>query len=301
MEPKTFLITGGTGFIGTYLRNELMKQGHIVVVITRSPEKYKPQEAKNQRFIGWDENLISEMEKTDVVINLAGENLFGQRWTESVKKKIYNSRIETTKKLVDAIKQSESKPELLISASGVNVYNDSGDEVLTEESPPGDSFLAKVCIDWEKEAQKASEFGVRVVNPRFGIALEDDGGMIEQMKLPFRFFVGGSLGSGSQYISWIHMRDMVRGIEFPVEMKEMTGPYNLCSPNPARMDELASAIGSSMNRPSIFKVPEFALKTVLGEAAQPVLSSLNIRPAKLLSCGFEFEFEDLREALADVL
>ncbi|MEX0648626.1 MAG: TIGR01777 family oxidoreductase [Balneolaceae bacterium] len=301
MEIKKFLITGGTGFIGSNLGSELMKQGHFITVITRSPEKYKEEESKNQRFISWDANLVPEMEKTDVVVNLAGEILFGQRWTDSVKEKIYNSRINSTRKLVEAIKQAESKPRLLVSASAVGIYGDSGEDELDESSPLGDDFLAKVCIDWEKEAQKASAYNVRVVNPRFGIALEEYGGMLEQMKLPFSFFVGGSLGSGKQYVSWIHMRDLIRTIIYPVENEKIKGVYNATSPNPERMDKLAKAMGSVMNRPSIFRVPEFALKLVLGEAAQPALTSIKVQPRVLLENGFKFEYDDLREALADIL
>ena len=300
MDSKHILITGGTGFIGRYLGSELMKEGHFITIITRSPDKYKEEEAKNQRYISWDSDLISEMNTSDVVINLAGENLFGQRWTDGVKKSIYNSRILTTQKLVEAMKSADNPPELFISASAVGIYGDSGSKTLTEKSPAGDDFLAKVCIDWEKEAKKAPG-NVRVVCPRFGIALQDNGGMIEQLSIPFRFFVGGPLGNGSQYIPWVHMTDLCRAIQFPMEKKEIKGPYNVSSPNPETMNEIAKAMGSVMNRPSFFRVPEFALKLVLGEAAEPVLGSLNVQPEVLKNNGFVFMYEDLREAIADIL
>lgn len=165
MDTKKIIITGGTGFIGSYLCTELLKQGHFISIITRSPEKYSEEQSKNLRYIGWDDNLSKSMAETDVVINLVGESLFGKRWTESVKKSIYNSRIESTKKLVEAMEKSDSQPDLFISASAVGIYGDSGDKLLDESSPTGNDFLANVCKDWEKESKKAEKLGVRVVNP----------------------------------------------------------------------------------------------------------------------------------------
>lgn len=300
-EPKNILITGGTGFIGGYLCELLAREGHYLTLISRSPEKYKEEAAKNQQYIGWDDDLSRQMEKTDVVINLAGENLFGQRWTDEVKSRLYNSRIDITRDLVDAMAKAENKPSLFISASAVGYYGHRGDEILDESEPEGDDFLAGICKDWEAEAERAKEYGIRVVNPRIGIALEEDGGVIEQMKFPFTFFVGGSLGSGDQFVPWIYMQDLCRAIAFPIQSEEFEGPYNACSPNPETMSELASAMGRVMNRPSFFKVPEFALKIALGEAATPVLASLRAQPKKLQIAGFEFQFEDLEESLADIL
>lgn len=300
METKQILITGGTGFIGSYLCSELLKQGHFISIITRSPGKYSEEQSKNQRYISWDDDLAAAMNEADVVINLVGENLFGKRWTDSVKNSIYNSRIKSTKTLVDAIKDATSKPNLFISASAVGMYGDSGDKILDESSLAGDDFLAKVCKDWEEESQKAADFGVRVVNPRLGIVLEEDGGFLQIMKLPFLFFVGGPIGNGKQYLPWIHMDDLVRALIYPIENKEITGPYNVCSPQPEPMNRVADAMGNVLNRPSFFRVPEFVMKTILGEAAEPTLSSLNVQPKVLQISGFEFKFEDLEEALADI-
>lgn len=299
-KDKQILITGGTGFIGTYLGERLMRDGHYLTIITRSPEKYTEESSKNQRYISWNSDLVSEMEKTEVVINLAGENLFGKRWTDEVKKQLYNSRIDTTKKLVDAMKESENPPELLISASGVNYYGDSGDAVLDEESPAGDDFLANLCLEWEKEAQKAKEADIRVAIARLGIVLEEDGGMVEKMKLPFQLFAGGALGSGKQYISWIHMQDLCEALEFPINNKELSGAFNACSPNPVIMNELAEAMGKVLNRPSVFRVPELVLKMALGEASAPVVGSVRVQPKVLQNSGFEFQFEDIEYALADI-
>ena len=295
------LITGGTGFIGSYLCERLARNGHFLTLISRSPEKYAEESAKNQRYVSWDSDLSKEMDKADVVINLVGENLFGKRWTDEVKKRLYNSRIDLTNKLVEAIAASDSPPGLMISASGINYYGPSGNTVLTEEATSGDDFLANLCFDWEESALKAKAHGVRVAIPRIAPVLEDDDGIIDKMKLPFSLFVGGSLGSGDQYLSWIHMDDMISAIIFPIENSGISGPYNAASPNPVQMDEFAKTMGRVMNRPSLFKVPEFVLKTVLGEAATPVLASLRIQPKVLQQAGFEFQFADLEVALGDIL
>lgn len=300
MKLKKILITGGTGFIGSYLTTELLKQGHFLSIVTRSPEKYSDEQSKNMQFIGWGEDLSKAMRESDVVINLVGENLFGQRWTESVKKSIYNSRIDSTKKLIGAMRKSESKPSLFISGSAVGIYGDSGDQLLDESSPLGNDFLANVCKDWETESKKAEELGVRVVNPRIGIVMEKDGGFLQIMKLPFLFFVGGPIGDGEQYVPWVHMDDLVRALIYPIEYEELSGPYNVCSPQPESMNRIAHALGNVLNRPSFFRVPEFAMKTLLGEAADPTLASLNVQPKVLQISDFEFKFEDVEEALADI-
>jgi len=300
MKEKYILITGGTGFVGSYLRELLLKQGHYLTVVTRSPESYKSEHAKNQKFITIDEVPIV-MESIDVVINLAGENLFGQRWTDSVKKKIYDSRISITRDLVDAIRASSKKPDVFISASGINYYEPAGEDIITEESKAADDFLANVCKDWENEAIKARELGVRVVISRFGIVLEKDGGIIEKMKLPFSLFVGGAIGPGTQYLSWIHMKDLCNAIVFALENDEIDDVFNATAPEPVTMNEFASAMGSVLNRPSIFRVPEFVLNIALGEAAVPVVASLNVQPKVLQKAGFEFEFNDLEAALGSIL
>jgi len=298
---KKILITGGTGFIGKYLTQMLLKEGHFVTIITRSPGKYSEKQAKNRSYIGWDDGLVSAMNEHDTVINLVGENLFGQRWTDEVKQRIYSSRIDSTQKLVDAMSESEKKPGLFISASAVGIYGDNGSKVLDESAPAGDDFLAKVCEDWENASRKAEDFGVRVANPRIGIVLEENGGMIEKMVLPFKFGVGGPIGSGEQYVPWVHMTDLCNALLFPMENESVSGPYNACSPEPETMNTLAKKMGKVLNRPSLFRVPEFVLNIALGEAAKPVLSSLRVQPKVLQTSGFDFIFDDLEEALADIL
>jgi uncharacterized protein (TIGR01777 family) len=296
-----FLITGGTGFIGQELRETLLKKGHNLVIVTRSSKKYEDEAATNQRFVSWDDDLISEMNSVDVVINLAGENIFGQRWNDEIKERIYNSRIDSTRSLVESMKQADKKPSVFISASASGIYGDQGDSILTEEHKAANDFLANVCVDWEKESQKAKEYGVRVVNPRIGIVFEDGGGALEKMIPPFKFFVGGPIGDGKQYMSWIHRSDLVNALIFPVEKEEMVGAYNVCSPNPATMIEVSDTLGDVMNRPSFFRVPTFALELAFGEAAQPITGSIRMQPKKLQVHGFEFRYEELEEALADIL
>ncbi|MEX0995392.1 MAG: TIGR01777 family oxidoreductase, partial [Balneolaceae bacterium] len=235
-----FLITGGTGFIGTYLRSRLLKEGHYVTIITRNPKRYQEEHSTNQRFIHWDEDLSDELAESDVVINLAGQNLVGVRWTDKLKELIYTSRIDSTRQLVDAMKKAKKKPNLFISASAAGYYGDNGDKVVDESTPPGNDFLAKVCQDWESEALQAKELGIRVAIPRMGIPLQDDGGMVAKMKLPFQLFVGGPVGDGKQYIPWLHMDDLCRALIYPVEHERLEGPYNVNAPNPVTMNELAS-------------------------------------------------------------
>ena len=295
------LITGGTGFVGNELRTMLLKEGHNLVIVTRSPKKYENENAKNQRFISWEDDLVSEMEKMYAVVNLAGENIFGQRWTEDVKKRIMDSRVQTTVRLVEAMKNAKSRPEVFVSASASGYYGNRGDDILTESEPASDDFLARVCVEWEKASHEAEDLGIRVVNPRIGIVLEKGGGALEKMVPAFQFFVGGPIGNGEQYMSWVHRTDLCKAIIFPINNKEINGPYNVNSPNPVTMNEFSETLGNIMNRPSIFRVPRFALDIILGEAAKPVTDSIRMQPKELQVAGFDFRFEDLEEALSDIL
>lgn len=295
------IITGGTGFIGEELQNLLLRRGHNLVIITRSPGKYADESANNLRYKGWDDALSDEMDSADAVINLAGENIFGQRWNEEVKERILSSRIESTRKLVDAMKSAASPPEVFISASASGIYGDNGDIIQTEDSEISDDFLAEVCVKWEAESRKAEELGVRVANPRIGIVLEKGGGALEKMIPPFQFFVGGPVGNGKQYMSWIHLADLCEALIHPLEQKDFEGPYNVCSPEPATMNEFAETLASVMNRPNIFRVPGIALEVLYGEGAKPIMDSIRMQPKKLQVSGFSFRFEDLKTALADII
>lgn len=295
------LITGGTGFIGSYLRNMLLREGHYLSIVSRSPKEYQDETAKNQQFVSWNDDLAAQIEKTDVVINLAGSSIFGKRWTEEVKEKIYSSRIECTQQLVEAIREADNRPEVMISASGADYYEPAGDRVLDESAAAGDSFLSEVCVAWEAAAQPVTELGVRLATPRIGVVLEREGGALQQMLLPFKLFVGGPIGGGEQYFPWIHMLDLCKGLAYPIENKQLEGPYNLNAPNPVTMNEFAEELASQLHRPSLFRVPEFVLNLVLGEAANPVITSKRMQPKKLQQQGFEFRFPYLRQALGDIL
>ncbi len=297
---KKILITGGTGFIGEELRMLLLQQGHYITVITRSPKKYKDEAAKNQQFISWEDDLVEAMNTADAVIHLAGESIFSQRWNEEVKKRIYDSRIDSTRQLVGAMKKAENKPDVFVSASASGFYGNQGDKVLDESNPVADDFLAQVCKDWEEESQKVAELGVRVVNPRIGIVLEKNGGALEKMLPPFKFGVGGPVGDGKQYMSWVHRTDLCNALIYPIEQEEIEGAYNVCAPNPVDMNEFAETLASVINRPNIFRVPKLALQVMYGEGAKPITDSIRMQPKKLQVNEFEFRFDELEEALADI-
>ncbi|HLR25096.1 MAG TPA: TIGR01777 family oxidoreductase [Fodinibius sp.] len=294
-------ISGGTGFIGSYLRRMLLQEGHLLTIVTRSPEKYASETAKNQQFISWDADLAEQMKQTDAVINLAGASIFGQRWTQSVKERIYSSRIESTKILVDAVKKTGNRPEVFLSGSAAGYYGDRGEQVLDESASSGDDFLAQVCVDWEKEAHKVEEAGVRLAIPRTGIVLEENGGAMEQMLLPFKLCVGGPVGSGRQYFPWIHMHDLCRAFLFAIGNSNFSGAFNVNAPNPVTMRAFADLLGNQLHRPSFFRVPEALLQLVLGDAAAPITNSLRLQPKKLQQYDFEFQYPQLSGALADIL
>lgn len=297
-------MTGGTGFIGSRLREELLQQGHHLTLVTRQSKLLKGQQAKNLRFISWSQKILSEsMAGQDIVIHLAGESVAGKRWTDKVKKAIHDSRILTTRSLVDAMGslKPENRPKLFISASAVGIYGSQGDTILTETSQKGTDFLAMICVQWEAEALKAESLGIRVAIPRIGIVLGKEGGMLEKMVPPFQFFVGGSLGAGRQFVPWIHIDDVCDGILYPIEEQKLRGSYNLCAPEPARMKELAKMMGHVLHRPSLFTVPSFALRIAFGESAEAILGSSRVRPDVLESLRFEFSYTNLEEALNDIL
>ncbi|MEX0686236.1 MAG: TIGR01777 family oxidoreductase [Balneolales bacterium] len=295
------VLTGATGFIGTHLTNMLEQRGHDLVILTRTPDKYKGMINRKRSYRSVDHDVDSSVEGCNAIINLAGENLIARRWTRKVKEELIHSRVWITSKLVEAIEKANKKPEVMISASAAGYYGSRGDEVLTEDKAPGNKFDSEICIHWEEESRKAEKDGVRVVNPRFGIPLETDGGALAKMLTPFWFFVGGPIGSGKQYFPWIHMRDLGNSIMFALEHTQIKGPYNASSPNPVTMEEFAKTLGKVMNRPSVLKVPEFALILVFGEGGRAMITSSRLEPKAIYEAGFKFEYPLLEDALQALL
>ena len=296
-------ITGGTGFVGRQLVSRLIGEGHTVTVLSRSgkvsdrlPEGTSIMLGDPTETGAWQDSVKGK----DCIINLAGTSLFS-RWTPEAKKLIRESRISTTRNIVDAIEPSEGKDVVLFSTSAVGYYGFHGDEELAEESPPGDDFLARVAVEWENEALRAEERGTRVVITRFGIVLGEKGGALGQMISIFRKYLGGPLGSGKQWFSWIHMGDLVGAFIFLMAHREISGPVNLTSPTPIRNEELAKALGKVMHRPSFLPAPGFMLKLLLGEFGSVLLEGQRVIPRKLLDSGYAFIYPEIEGALQSLI
>jgi hypothetical protein len=291
------LILGASGFIGSYLSGFLLKRGHHVIGVARSQPKQEILHP-DYRFIAADTTLPGPWQEplADVgaVINLAGRSIFG-RWNPSVKTEIRESRIRTTHHVVQGLPSGTQT--VLINASGVGHYGNRGDEELTEEASAGDDFLARLSVDWEREALAAGEKGARVVLTRFGVVLGKGGGAMGQMILAFKSFLGGPLGSGRQWFPWIHIEDLTEAMQFLIDRPEISGPINCCAPEPVRQREFAAALGRALRRPAAMPAPEFMVRLILGEFAEVLLGSQRVIPQKLLRHRFRFRHADIRSAL----
>jgi uncharacterized protein (TIGR01777 family) len=299
------VIAGGTGLIGNKLIDRLLQMRYEVTLLSRTRESAKINStAVHIEF--WDaktsDGLTSVLEGADAVINLTGESIAAKRWTQIQKERILSSRIESTRSIIDAIKHANRKPLVLLNASAVGYYGDVPEGEVTEASSRGAGFLADVCHQWETEALKAQEFGVRVVLLRTGIVLDKNAGALHKLLLPFRFFIGGPLGSGRQWFPWIHLRDEVSAILFAMENEHLTGPLNLSAPESVRMLEFCKVLGNILHRPSWMHTPAYILKLALGEMAEPLLlDGQKIIPQKMIDAGFKFQFPKLEDALKDLL
>ncbi len=298
---KIFM-TGGTGFVGTYLTGQLIREGHKVTILTPSLTGLKLKMdgltylAGNPTIKGsWQESVRDH----EVIINLAGASIFS-RWTEAQKKTLLSSRIDTTRHLVEAL-PNESKYITFFSTSDVGYYGFHEDEELTEASPGGDDFLAHLARDWEVEALRAQTKGARVILTRFGIVLGKNGGALGQMIPLFKYFMGGPLGSGRQWFSWVHMADLAQAFIFLLAHKEISGAINLCSPKPVRNKDLGKAIGKVLHRPSFLPVPGFMIELILGEFGSVLLKGQRVIPRRLLDASFKFHYPDIEEALKSVI
>lgn len=295
-------IAGGTGFVGKALTNELLSQNHEVFILTR--RKNSPSGKRNLHFVQWlnDESKPWEdLNATDVFINLAGESINSGRWTGERKKRILESRLQSTGELLEIFRKMDRKPRVLINASAIGYYGTSESELFTEEDNiPGNDFLANTVKNWEQKAMEASSLGIRIVLCRFGIILDRSKGALSRIALPYRFFAGGRVGSGQQWVSWIHIDDVVRGILFAFHHEELRGPVNFTAPHPVTMDVFGRILGSVLKRPHWLPVPGFALKLLLGEMSTLVLEGQQVQPVKLIKEGFKFQYTELSSALKNI-
>ena len=297
------VIAGGTGFLGNALGWTWAEESHDVRVLTRS---LPPGQAQHESGtgkpgitrVGWAPDgqagdLARELEDASVVVNLAGESIAGRRWTAARKQALRDSRILATRSLVAALAETSPAPRTFISGSGCGYYGDRRDEPLTETSSPGDDFLAHLCVEWEAEAQRAARPGLRVVLLRTGLVLEKSGGLLAQVMRPFRFFAGGPLGSGRQYMPWVHRLDWIEMVRWVVDTPAVSGPLNVTAPHPVTNAEFARALGRAMHRPALLPAPAFAMRIVLGEMADAALTGQRALPAAPLAHGYHFRYPEI--------
>ncbi|MEJ2447453.1 MAG: TIGR01777 family oxidoreductase [Anaerolineales bacterium] len=297
------LIAGGTGLIGSALAESLQKDGHQVSILSRNPSKVR------DRFlaVSWQkEALNSAIAENQALVNLAGESLAGSnllqmRWTEKRKQDILSSRIAVGRKLAAGVKEVDSRPAVFIQASAIGYYGNNGTRPVDETTPAGDDFLARVCLDWEATTQEVEEMGVRRVIIRTGLVLSQKGGLFPLLALPFRLMVGGRIGSGQQYMSWIHIADVVSAIKYFLLHPDSRGIYNLTAPEPVTNLTFAHTLGKALHRPVWLPVPGLALKLLLGKAATLALDGRQVFPARLLASDFRFQYQELPAALDDLV
>jgi uncharacterized protein (TIGR01777 family) len=304
------VVAGGTGFIGRPFCETLASGGHEVVVLSRGAAAVVPRDVWPGRagvrrafWTGTEDTTTWAhlIDGADAIVNLAGESIASGRWTAARKRRLESSRLEPTRALGMAIQQATSPPQALLSASAIGYYGSRGDQRLTESSVPGDDFLARLCVSWEQDARRAAGSRTRCVLLRTGIVLGADGGALAPMLMQFRMFAGGPVGSGRQFMSWIHRDDWIALVKFLLERNE-EGPFNLTAPNPVTNADFASALGEVLHRPSILPTPEFALRALLGEMADAlVIGGQRVVPQRALDLGFRFRFDTLAPALADLL
>jgi uncharacterized protein (TIGR01777 family) len=302
---KRIVITGATGLIGKKLVNTLSKRENEIIIFTRNLNKARSIFPRLETFVEWDyekpELWQLYLENVDAIIHLAGISLLSKRWNNHFKDEALKSRELSTKNLIEAIRLGKSQPEVFISASAIGFYGNRKDELLTENSSAGNDFLANVCKVWETESEKVTDLGIRNVRVRTGIVLTPDDGALKQMLFPYKLFIGGPLGNGNQWMSWLHIDDIINIYLYALDNKEIYGAINAVSPNPIRMKEFAKTLGKILKRPAIFPVPQCILRLVVGEAAEVVTASQKVDSNKLLRSGYKFKFNYLSEAFDDLL
>jgi uncharacterized protein (TIGR01777 family) len=303
---KTIVITGATGFIGSALGQFFVNKKYHVKGFTRNPENTKKLENLGIHPVPWNTQSLTgwetQLENTNAVINLAGESIAAGRLSEQKKKRILNSRVDSVKILVQALEQVKNKPEIVVQASGIGFYGSRNDQELQENTPPGQGILAHAVKQWEDCALALEKTGTRLVIIRLGMVLGKDKGALKRMTMPFRFFIGGPLGSGKQWMSWVHILDVTRAVDFLISHKKCSGIYNLTTPQPVRNKEFARSLENALHRPSFFPVPASILKLMLGKiAGELLLTSQRVLPTRLLKEGFTFDYPHLKPALHNLL
>jgi uncharacterized protein (TIGR01777 family) len=285
------IVTGGTGFIGSALVTALAARGDEAVVITRTP--------RGAGQVGW-EAIAAAIDGAGAVVNLAGEPVADARWTKARLERLRSSRLGATSRVVAAITRAASKPRVLVSASAIGYYGMRKDDAtMVEASPAGGDVLAKLTADWEAASRPAQSSVTRVANPRIGVVLGRGGGALAKMLPAFQLFVGGPVGDGTQWVSWVHLRDAVRALLFAIDTETIAGPFNVVAPNPVTMNDLARALAATLGRPSALRVPGFALRLALGDGlANVLLTGQRVTPEALLAAGFTFELPTIERALA---
>jgi uncharacterized protein len=304
---KRIIITGATGLIGKRIIPLLMEKGYSIIIFTRNIESaQKKIDNESIAYIKWDytkpiDDIIKYIDGSYSIINLAGASIGGKRWNDSYKQLIYDSRVKTTKKITEAISKCKNKPECLINTSAIGYYGTTGKEILNEDSPEGSDYLAVLCKDWESAAFEAEKSGVRVITLRIGIVLDRNEGALKKFLLPFKLFAGGHQGSGNQWISWIHIDDLISLIFYSLENKGIIGAVNCTSVNPVTNKEFSKTLGKVLHRPSYFPVPGFVLKIAVGDFTEYLLKGRKVIPEKALKNGYKFQFEVIEKALLNLL
>lgn len=303
------IVTGGSGLIGRALTDNLAADGHEVIILSRSPGHVGGLPA-NARAVGWDTRSADGWghlaDGADAIVNLAGASIAGDsffpaRWTPERRHRIRQSRLEAGAAVVEAVEQANVKPRVVIQSSAIGHYGTSEDKTFTEDSPPGDDFLAQLTVEWEESTAAIEAYGVRRPVIRSGMVLSPEGGALPRVLLPYRLFVGGPFGNGQQWWSWIHLEDEARAIRFLLEEDAADGPYNLTAPEPVRNDTFGRVLGKVLGRPHLLPIPAFAMRALFGEVATVVVDGQRVLPERLQALGFDFHYPTLEQALRDLL
>ncbi len=298
-------VTGATGFVGRALLRALVERGDEVIAFTRDPESALDRLDPEAVAVRWDPDDLSSiaghLSGVDALVNLAGESVIGKRWSEAQKERIRASRVQGTRALVEAVRQVDPRPQVLVSASAVGFYGNTSNRELDEEAPGGDGFLASVCREWEQEALAAEQQALRTVVLRVGVVLGKGGGALAPMLIPFKLMAGGPIGNGAQWVSWIHLDDLVGLILWALDKKSVHGVLNATAPHPVTNRELSETIGHVLGKPSWLPAPRAAVELALGEAAAVILEGQRVVPRRALDAGYAFRFSEVEPALRAIL